>query len=228
MKHSTMQFLHSILFFAILSFVSCKGQDYNSNLKHTNIDTSTTFIREFPTYKKGANKEDTSYLFKAIREDVKQLNLENLENGFDSLNMRIWLGHSMTYKNHVVSIQRLNDKWSGQLITVTRNYSGENETKPKDTKEVKEVMPKSGWNKFVNNILSLGITTLPDGHDLQGYDGCGGGDGMLHIFEISTKHKYRFYYYCEVEDYIERIAEARAVNKIVGLLEHEFSFKSSK
>lgn len=219
-----MKTLNSAIISALLIFISCKGNEKRETFKRIVVDSSTTFIKDIPpSYTQVRNKKYKTLYLLLIGEDVKQLNLVNLENGFDSLCLRIWLGHSMSSKQHVVSVQGKAGKWTGQLITILRTHYGENDKKPGDTKQIKDVIPKSGWEKFIKTILSYQITTLPDESNLKDYNGCGG-DGLPFYFEISTKQKYRFYTYCNIEDNIGNFVEARNVDNIARLLETEFDF----
>ncbi|MDX2048442.1 MAG: hypothetical protein SFU87_16770 [Chitinophagaceae bacterium] len=222
-----MQNLNSIFIFAFLFIVSCNRQYNDANFQTTNTDTPKIFTREIPTYKDGPKKGDTTYLFKAIREDVRQLNLDNIENGYDSLEIRIWLGHSMAKKRNVVIIQRKSNKWSGKLVTFIQGYEEKTGKEFIGNKEVKEAKPKSGWNNFIKNILSLKIMILPDENDISGYNGCGT-DGLPYYFEIATRDKYRFFTYCNIEDNIQNFAEARYVDNIARLLEKELIFEFTR
>src|SRR5438552_2004393 len=94
-RHSlNMQNLNLFYLIVFLLVASCKEQNNNANSQPTNADTSKTFISEIPTYKHGRLQGDTTYLFKAIREQSKQLNLTNLEKGYDSLEIRNCIGNT--------------------------------------------------------------------------------------------------------------------------------------
>jgi hypothetical protein len=71
--------------------------------------------------------------------------------------------------------------------------------------------PKSGWDNYIKQLLSLQILTLPDEKNLAGYNGCGE-DGLPYYFEVATN----------------KFEEATEVEKIANLLEAEFSFTNTK
>lgn len=113
-----MKNVNAILISAFVCIASCKGRHNASNSQPINVDKGNV-IREIPTYKNGPSKGDTTFLFQAIQKEAGQLNLSNLENGYDSLEIRVWLGHSMAAKRDVVVIQRKDNRWYGKLITFT-------------------------------------------------------------------------------------------------------------
>jgi hypothetical protein len=190
-------------------------------------DKTQNVVREIPRYKNGSNKGDTIYWFKAIRQRANQLNLINLENGYDSLEIRIWLGHSLALKRNVVIISRRHNKWSGELVTFTVGHDEKSGEELVEKKQIKNVTPNSGWESLVTKLFSLKITTLPDETNLTGYNGCGA-DGLPYYFEVATMNKYRFFTYCNVEDNTQNFPEARYVHGTGRLLEQELNFKFTR
>ncbi len=197
--------------------VSCNDQKSSSS-------ENQTFVRDIPTYKSGKVIGDTTYLFKAIRQDSEKLNLSSLKNGFDSLEIRIWLGHSMALKRHIVIIQRTNNGWLGQLVTFALPFKEQNIV---GFVEKKSVTPKSGWEKFIKKVELSKLTRLRDEDDLVGYNGCGT-DGQPYYFEMATNNQYRFYSYCNVEDNLHNFYEARYVDELCKYLEDEFNFEFTR
>ena len=213
------------MFFSAFAFlISCNSKK-SVEVSNKTKDTFNTFIREIPRYKDGPSKDDTSYLFMAIREDERKLGLQNLENGYDSLEIRIWLGHSLAIKRNIVIIQRHGNNWNGRLVTFTK--TGLENLHGKFKTEVKEMTPKSGWDCFIRNLLLSRLTTLPDANDIIGYTSCGE-DGLPYYFEIATRDTYRFLAYCNIDDNVEKFGEARYVADISRLVEKEFVFEFTK
>jgi hypothetical protein len=217
-----------ILFFCVVSLflVSCNGQDNNVIAQIS--DKSKTFKSEIPTYKDGRSSGDTDYLFKLLRRDASELTLDFIENGFDSLQLRVWLGHSMAVKRNVVILKQVNRQWFGQLVTYSYGHDNKNGQEFISSKNVKQVNPKSGWPAFIKTLTTLQIPTLPNGQDISGYNSCGGMDGIDYFFEIATREKYRFYYYCNPNENINQFWQVKNVVEFSNLLEKEFDFTFTK
>jgi hypothetical protein len=221
-----MQNLISIFCLASLFLASC-GKRENDAIAQID-DKSKTFKQEIPTYKNGRSKGDTEYLFKALRQDALELGLDFIENGFDSLQLRIWLGHSMAIKRNVVILKQVNRQWFGQLVTYSYGHDDKNGQEFISRKDIEQVNPKCGWTDFIKALMNLQIPTLPNGQDINGYNSCGGNDGIDYFFEIATPEKYRFYYYCNPEENINQFWQVKNVVEFSHLLEKEFDFTFTK
>ena len=221
-----MNILNLILIFIL--FNSCNGGDANFSIPKDFTDTSVTFKKEIPTYKDGPRYGDTSFLFTAIRQDASQLGLDIIEDGFDSLQIRVWLGHSLAIKRNVVILKKVDKHWQGQLVT----FSYEEDEKTRKTfisrKEIKKMSPKSGWKGFLKKISDLQILTLPHGPDIKGYNSCGAADGIDYFFEIASSNRYRFYYYCNPDENLSQFWQVKHILEFSNLLEQEFDFKYIK
>jgi hypothetical protein len=193
----------------------------------TKVQSQSTFLKEIPLEKYGRNKGHLDFMYQYLREEALELNLDSLEFGFDSLQIRIWLGHSLAIKCNVVILKRSNDKWAGQLLTFVKSHDGKTGKEFIAKREIKDVNPKLGWDNLIKNLIDFNILTLPNADDLQGYNGCGK-DGIAYYFEISTKTFYRFYYYCNPNDNINKYWQANSVLKFSDLLEKEFDFTYTK
>lgn len=221
-----MQNLFSILSVVLLFFVSCKERDNSFNIQIT--DTSKTFKREIPVYTEGRSKGDTDYLFKVIKQDASALKLDFIENGFDFVQIRVWLGHSLAVKRNVVVLKQTSGKWLGQIITYSYGHDDINGKEFISNKEVEDVDPKSGWANFIKVLMDLQILTLPNGQDLKDYNSCGGADGIDYFFEMATPKKYRFFYYCNPDENSNQFWQVKNVVEFSNLLEKEFRFKYTR
>ena len=114
-----MQRLITILFCFLL--FSCHGQEKSSISKTSSqADTTTLFKKEIPTYKNG--EVDLFYQLKKQKE--KQLKLDSLESGFDSLEIRIWYDYALLINRELIVIKRANGKWSAEkyeMVVHTKN-----------------------------------------------------------------------------------------------------------
>ncbi|HRH51369.1 MAG TPA: hypothetical protein PLP23_21630 [Panacibacter sp.] len=221
-----MQTFISIFSLAFLFFASCNGQDNNVDAQITG--KSKAFKKEIPIYKDGRSKGDTEYLFKAVRQEALELGLDFIENGFDSLQVRIWLGHSMAVKRNVVVLKQVNGQWFGQIITYSYEHNNKDGKQFISDKEIKEVSPKSGWTNFIKALMDLQMLTLPNGQNINGYNSCGGEDGIDYFFETASPEQYRFYYYCNPNENVNQFWQVKNVVEFSNLLEKEFDFTYTK
>jgi hypothetical protein len=176
-------------------------------------------------------KNDSNIYFKSIQSKVKQLGLDSLENGFDSLQIRIWYDYSILPQRKLLIIKNLDSKWIGSLYTMLVPIDSINEentilNKPETIKldKIDDVKPKNGWADFVNSILDLGIISLPDMEKLPGIKDTWE-DGVNYSVEISVKGNYRFYNYHLPEKFQNKYWQARNMIAILDLVDKEFGIK---
>ena len=206
--------MRNVISFIILSCgiqFSCNEKNPERITQLPFIDTSTTFKKEIPVYLDGPSKGDTSYSFEQIRKDASQLGLDFIENGFDNLQLRIWLGHSMAINRHVVVLRLRNRKWSAQIVYIT--------TREIDRKTARNVTPRSGGEDFIGHLNSLNIFITLNEQNIYQEDGCGGTDGMSYYFELATPTKYRFLHHCYPKGNLLSFA---------SYLEKQFGFEYTK
>ncbi len=204
----------SILIIVLILFNSCHVKDDNSNILTDFNDTSSTFKKEIPTYTDGPNSGDTDYVFRELREDASQLKLDYIENGFDQLQIRVWLGHSMAVERHLIILKFYDSKWMGYRISFTKG-DDHNVAKQK----IRKVAPQSGWTNFIRALNEMKIFQLLEQTNVNDHSGCGGADGMSYYYEIATTKKYRFLYNCYPDHRFTDFA---------SYLEEEFEFEYLK
>lgn len=204
----------------IMSLGLCSCTDI-SETRHVNRTIAPDFIREVPVIKEGRLKGREDPFYEYINKDAFALQLDSLEAGYDSLQLRIWLGHSMAKVKHVVILKFKDRKWKGQLVSFG------NETEHNDPgKKTSELYPISGWGVLIDSLYKLKIVTLPHETEIAGYS-IGGTDGISYDVEIATSKRYRVYRYSNPEDNTN-FWQAENILKIATLLEKEFSFQFVK
>lgn len=203
-----------------MSLGLCRCTDI-SETRHVNRTIASGFVREVPVIKEGILKGHEDPFYEDINKDAFALQLDSLEAGYDSLQFRIWLGHSMAKVKHVVILKFKDHKWKGQLVRFGK------ETEHNDPgKKPSELYPISGWGILIDSLYKLKIVTLPHETEIAGYS-IGGTDGISYDFEIATSKMYRVYRYSNPEDNTN-LWQAGNVLKIATLLEKEFSFQFVK
>lgn len=213
MKLSSFSFTGILL----LLFASCSG--FNKNEKETRTESVTkvdTFIREIPAYRNTPS-------MKQLKTNIESLlKIPSLENGFDSLEIRIWYAYALRDKEQLVIIKHTDTSWSAELNTLTFHYSKNNDSILSISKQSISKYPKSGWNSFLLNLNKLDFYTLPDYKQIQNYDT--GTDSDAITIEFATKNKYRIYTYIQPSMYTTKFKEAVQIECIMELIEREFEF----
>ena len=139
------------------------------------VDNS--FYKEIPHYKSG---EIISY-YSTIKKYENIFKLDTIENGFDSLQIRIWYHYpKFRTPKHVFILKKQNNTWTTMLYSF-------------DKDSLMIINPKSNLNKVIHNILKNKIMTLPNMDDIKGLED-GYADGESYTIEISDKNHYRLYH----------------------------------
>ena len=185
---------------------------YTPEPRYVNKTIAPGFFRDVPE----------EYFYEFINQDAFALQLDSLEAGYDSLQIRIWLGHSLARVRHVVILKYKDQEWRGQLVSFSDETGNHH-----PVKKVRKVSPNSGWDILIDSLYKLGIVTLPNETAIAGYSCNGGTDGVSYNFEIATSNRYRYYRYDNPED-CKSFWQARNVLQIASLLENEFDFKYVK
>jgi hypothetical protein len=188
-------------------------------------DNQTQFTKEIPANKNG--QPSISYNIAQLK--AKQLNLESLENGYNSLQIRLWYADSSEY-NHLLVIKQTDSLCSAKMYTMIVDWtpsmtdpivSGMTPIVPNvKVKKEETLNPKSGWDDFLKKLLALQITTLPNMQNISGlidtYK-----DGESYVIEIATKTQYRFYSYHVPEKFQDQYWQTKNIIEIMNLLRAE-------
>jgi hypothetical protein len=181
---------------------------------------TAAFVREIPVSTDDPRKDKYEFMYNMTTAYAHGLKLDSLFNGYKSIEVRIWLGHSMAREKQVVILTNRVGDWKGRVLCYAGNCYC--------IKSDKYINPSHGWGSLLEKLQKLQITTLPNSDDLAGYPRCCGADGIDYIFEIATEKKYRFYHYSNPEEYTAKFWQAKNVLEFASLLEEEFAFKYTR
>ncbi|MEI6950700.1 hypothetical protein V9K67_26195 [Paraflavisolibacter sp. H34] len=202
----------------------CNAHNEKGNAPIKGQAQDTTFLKDIP-YRPG--RPDIFY--REMKRDIADLNLDTLEAGFDSLQIRIWCTYGNLIYHQLIILKKTQGKWSGHLLSFNGNdrsqYTGESRF---FNSRRRSLTPKSGWEKFTRKLFALQITTLPSITEIPNLkpEGTGGdGENGIYAVEVATPHLYRFYRYEELAIYKDRFWQASNMEKILRLMEKEFAFK---
>lgn len=139
----------------------------------------------------------------------QELNLKNLENGADSVEIRIYEDVAMYRPDRLIIIKNENKIWSASVITywIHSPYSRGGETDSVFIKEHPDqvvvdstvsynLIPKCSWGKLLDSLTLLNIYQLPSQKEIKGFEDHMQ-DGVTYYFEVATKFRYKSYtYHC--------------------------------
>jgi len=218
-------FKYLLLLAALALFASCRQTTKITPWSNTKKMLSPPgFIAEIPLRKEGFRKGQPDLFYVFRQRYCRWYRLDSLAAGFDSIQIRVWLGCDLCKLKHVVIIENTGLHWDAKLVTLGPPLSFDEDGQYSiDLTGVTACAPLHGWDYFLNKMKELRITELPNGEDVDGFKGCGA-DGMLYLFEIATRYKYRFLNYGCAEDYADKIWQANNVLTFANLLEEEFGF----
>ncbi len=126
----------------------------------------------------------------------------------DSAELRIWIGFGLSPLQGF-SLRRNGSTWVGRSVADS----------VKGSIEVRQVFPKSGWDRFWKKLSNLGVLKLPDSSTLPNEVLVL--DGVAYVVEINQDGRYRTYAYCNPQD--QKWPEAKKIMRIVDTLYEELS-----
>jgi hypothetical protein len=182
---------------------------------------TTRFKKEIPTWKN--NEPDLFY--KLTQQKVKQLKIDSLQSGYDSLQIRVWYEYSLITLRNLLIIKRTNSTWTVTKYTMTVDWNPNNLTEKVKVQRAENLNPKSGWNSFLNKLFALQIMTLPNMDNIPGLVD-GWTDGISYNIEIATKKQYRFYSYHLPEEFQDKYWQAKNMVEILKIVETEIGIAS--
>jgi hypothetical protein len=171
-----------------------------------------TFYTEIPKTRLGSIGPE----YETVRRSEKYLNLGNIDNGVDSIEIRIWYGYQIDTAQ-MVRITNNHHKWSGSLFTYS--FTEKNDV----IKSVVYKQPLIGWNIFISELVHMGLFTLPDADEIEDY--VFATDASRILVEIAGKNMYRLYTYDEPRLQKSTVVQAKQIEKILAFIEKQFQFK---
>jgi hypothetical protein len=164
-------------------------------------------------------RENGSYDLKKQKE--RQLQLDSLESGFNSLQIRIWYDYSLVTKRELIIIKKVKNQWTGMYYKMEVDWNPFKYTETITNRKSEFITPSFGWDNFTKKLFDLKIMTLPNMADIPGlindWD-----DGSTYNIEVATKNQYRFYSYHEPDKFEGKYWQAKKIVEILKLVSGEF------
>lgn len=210
------------LFLAAILLASCKKKhiDYRFTLEKAAYEKGF-FTKEIPTFTTGKMKDSIDWIYDYFKKQTSEIGLSSIENGYNGLQIRIWLNHWLAINRHLIILKYMDSVWSGEVVTLTYAYNDSLQEHYIAKKEFKNITPKNGWDRFIELLAKQKILDLPNMNRLPGYDA--GDDGIDYVFEIAAPNKYRMYHYWEPSSFKDKFWQAENVLNIGNLLNEELS-----
>jgi hypothetical protein len=169
---------------------------------------------------------------------IEELNLNRLENGVDSFELRLNTHIAIFPYGQLLVIKKIEDKWTcieynylinhapfgnGQhTLDWVRNFTI-------DTVQMIKKKPISGWTTFLRSIEKHNIYDLPDQEDIRAWDSLGitMADGIIYSVEFADNFHYKFYTYNSPGDFSKYFKECEDMAEIVKIFDKELGLKDS-
>jgi len=174
-----MKYYRYISFYFICSLILC----CNSNPNH---DSRVLFKKEIPTY-------EGSSLFADLKDTRDSLKLDTLENGFDSLEIRLWFSYANSLNQQVLVIRNKKGLWDGEYWEYLPQVDQMRTRVLYIESSVKKINPNHGWIRLIDKLMENDILTLPDYQIIKDYSISTGGYQVA--VEVSNQTNYRLYCY---------------------------------
>lgn len=181
---------------------------------------NTRIDKEIPTWKNG---DEPDLYYQLTKQKINQLKLDDLELGYDSLQIRIWFDYSMIDYNQLLVLKYDGSEWRGWHYELEVLWNAYDLTDKIKRKKKTEITPSSGWTSLFEKLEKSKITKLPNMEDIDGLVD-NWTDGSTYIVEIGTKNSYRFYSYHLPRKFME-YWQAKNMVQILSTLEEEFNME---
>ncbi|MFN8297523.1 MAG: hypothetical protein U0T75_00360 [Chitinophagales bacterium] len=178
------------------------------------------FRRDIPVSKYG----EPDLFYSLAQQKAKQLKLDSLQNGFDSLQIRIWYDYSLIGLRQLVIIKRAQKAWTATCYMLEVEWDSDMRTEEIKKQTRILLSPKSGWDDFLKQLFGLQTVTLPNMNDIPGLVD-GWTDGTTYSVEVATMQQYRFYYYHLPVKFQDKFWQARDMVEILKLVKSELGIE---
>jgi len=175
------------------------------------LNTGDSLTREI-----NSDQSETAWL----RYMEKQCGLDSLNNGFDSVQIRVKYGCFLYGSDRLVILKFVSGKWSAEIRELKYD-SGD-----RITQRIKHEKPKSGWDSLITRLFNLQILVLPNLEKIEGFKEESVNDGCWVGVEIATKKCYRNYDYSNPDLYTDQLWQAKNVLGILTFLNEEFEIEN--
>jgi hypothetical protein len=154
------------------------------------------------------------------------LTLDSIFNGYDSLQIRLWIVQGLFGHRQLYIIRNNRGKWEANyyILTLDSNYANGNGSReflhgpePFNVAVSKAVSPKMGWHKLMDSLQSLNVFEMPDMSEIKGME-VNWTHPTGYCIEIATRYNYRYYKYYDPHRFEHKFWQAANIGKTESLL----------
>jgi hypothetical protein len=178
------------------------------------------FVRDIPDL-----KNDTSLTLIGLQLSADSFHLPRLENGFDSLQIRISLSYIKNDTFQVITIRNHAHKWETQLNEAILTSDPRTDSLCYNERKQWQLHPDENWTLLIDSIFQLGLMTLPDRTKVMSVNELPLDGANNATFEIATKDLYRIYSYEAPSSFQTEYKEAASVAAILAMLSRHLSIR---
>lgn len=150
------------------------------------------------------------------------MNLDSIESGFDSLQIRLWYHYSIDDNDFLIVIKKNQTTWKGVLYSLKIRANKDDKFSHLVHCDSSMIYPKSGWISFAKHLEELNVTGLPDKRSINGYKDIIGAEGASYCVEVATKAGYRFYEYWAPNLFRKEYSQVDQMARILERIDNEF------
>jgi hypothetical protein len=184
------------------------------------------FVRDIPK-----QKYQASTLLEGVRATKDSLGLDDLENGYDSLQIRMWFTYPLKDSEQVLTIKRNNAHWYGSFCLASYALTPMGDSISRYTIHFFKPILRRDWGDIVDTLIKFNIINLQDERQVANLDSIDllaipttPTSGSV-IIEIADQHKYKLYFYPMPVNYKEQLKEAADVCHMVEFLSNRLGIE---
>ncbi len=187
-----------------------------SNTCYCQNETNYAFYKEIA---KGTNNKER--LLYSLRRSETMLKLDTVQNGFDSIEIRLWFSYSFISSDQLLVIKNKDNNWSGLFYDYRPLFSEDRKSDPVLEIKSRNLFPGIPWTSVIDTLYKNNILTLPNYTQIKDYYSVNDPD-VLSI-EVSTRKSYRLYIYPSPIN--TKSAETTNIENILNFLAQTFDLK---
>lgn len=213
MKTSFIQCLSIALVSLVIILFSCN--DVKQDGKKADV-TKDSITHDVPAYYSSADYQKMS------QKQLALMGLESLQSGYPGQQIRVWFREK---SDRLLILLQKDSDWHATLWNYSFNYDPVTDTLVSISKNEKDVVPKMGFQKFLDSLIALKIFTLPDYNLLPDYSI--GTDSHSTVVEIGTPASYRIYSYADPVSHQKEFWQAKNIVLIEQLIKDQFNLTAN-
>lgn len=162
---------------------------------------------------------DPRHVFYNITQEIsKSAGLNLINNGFDSVIIRVWY-----FDNYVTDVKDIiceNGNWNAVNHLISKEFSNGEVVKVRV--KSKQILPKSDWKQLVDSVKKLAVIDVP-----KMYKYSGASDAPFIVIEIASKNSYQLDAYV-LPVILHQFPKSDSVIAFANYLESEFKTGNSR